>query len=421
MTPREPGGDPDYLRRLFACLLQHGPLESDELIKRARWSSATRRRRFPELERDGWIRVGREKVHLGPQVGSVLVVEVERRRLRVAAFTADARLVDSAGVERDLFPHGEAVLGREEFAAIVEERVRELLAKLEDPIYPAAVVATWPARISLATGEPAPQKPPSEEWRNPRVKELLGQALGAAGFPELPADVLNAADAEAMGEAHVGVAVDSRPVVVVRIGEGVGGGTVLRDSGLLRGNNGFAGELGHVPVSIPPPEDQLLKVKLQPDQECACGGTGHLQCYASAEAIADRLEPGDDDMQTRAGRIAKRGLTEREVGDAFRESGEILGQALCGPVAVMDPAMVVLRIDPLMKHEELLAGVRTKIGEPFRPPPEVRWGTLDDPFFPLQGAATYAIAKHVEPRLDEAAEQHGAPPARRLTPVDGSA
>lgn len=415
MTPPS-GVRPDFFKRLLDCLREDGPLEPEELIERARWSASTRFRRFPELKRAGWIAIG-DKVRLGPQVGSVLVVETERRRLRLAVVTAhsDARITTHVGRERDLFPHGEAEVSRAEFRSLVEELARELLEELDSAIYPAAVVATWPARISLETGDPAPQKPPSNEWRQPRVKELLGEALGAAGFPELPIDVLNAADAEAMGEAHVGVAIDSRPVVVVRIGEGVGSGTVLRDFGLLRGRNGFAGEIGHVPVTIPPSESNVLEVELDPGAQCACGGIGHLQCYASAEAIADRLELSGD-MHTRAMRLWEL-RTERAVGDAFKEAGEILGQALCGPVALMDPAMVVLRIDPLMQHDELLAGVRDKVQEPFRPPPDVRWGTLRDPLFPLRGAAMYGISERIEPRLEEAARKHGAAPARRLTPV----
>ncbi|WP_043496386.1 ROK family protein, partial [Streptomyces viridosporus] len=106
------------------------------------------------------------------------------------------------------------------------------------------------------------------------------------------------------------------------------GAAVVVDGRLLRGNRGFAGELGHVPVRPEGPE-------------CACGGRGCLEQYAGEEAVlrAAGLEPGEDRVGLLAGR-AEQG--DADVRRALRDAGTALGIALTGAVNLLDPESVVL-------------------------------------------------------------------------------
>lgn len=97
---------------------------------------------------------------------------------------------------------------------------------------------------------------------------MLGDRLG------VPVFVDNDVNALALGEWTWGAGRGTRSLVVLALGTGVGGGIVL-DGRLHRGQAGFGGELGHVPIDFDGPP-------------CVCGGRGCLKAYVSGTDIALR-------------------------------------------------------------------------------------------------------------------------------------
>ena len=107
------------------------------------------------------------------------------------------------------------------------------------------------------------------------VPELAGRALGpwlAERFG-LPTFVDNDVNALALAEWTFGAGHGARSLVVLALGTGVGAG-ILLDGRLVRGAQGFGGELGHSPVKFD-------------GRPCWCGGRGCLAVYASGRGIAD--------------------------------------------------------------------------------------------------------------------------------------
>ena len=99
------------------------------------------------------------------------------------------------------------------------------------------------------------------------VGELLARTLGREG---VACD--NDANLAALAEGRWGVARNEANYVMVTLGTGIGGGIVV-DGQLLRGANGFAGEIGHM----------TLVARGEP---CPCGGRGCWERYASGSALA---------------------------------------------------------------------------------------------------------------------------------------
>lgn len=97
---------------------------------------------------------------------------------------------------------------------------------------------------------------------------MLGDRLG------VPVFVDNDVNALALGEWTWGAGRGTRSLVVLALGTGVGGGIIL-DGRLHRGQAGFGGELGHVPIDFDGPP-------------CVCGGRGCLKAYVSGTDIALR-------------------------------------------------------------------------------------------------------------------------------------
>ncbi len=102
-------------------------------------------------------------------------------------------------------------------------------------------------------------------WSNMNVKEHLSKELG---FDNI--EVLNDANAAALGEYHFGGVFDS--AVMVTLGTGVGGGIIV-DGKVLEGHGGFGGEIGHIQL-----DDKY-------NFECGCTATGCAETVASATGL----------------------------------------------------------------------------------------------------------------------------------------
>jgi glucokinase len=81
-------------------------------------------------------------------------------------------------------------------------------------------------------------------------------------------------NAAALGEYRFGAGKGKKNVVYITVSTGIGGGAVI-DGRLMRGSNGNAAELGHIPLTMDGPR-------------CGCGNPGCWEVYASGTAIARR-------------------------------------------------------------------------------------------------------------------------------------
>lgn len=102
--------------------------------------------------------------------------------------------------------------------------------------------------------------------RDLAVKSLLSERLGR----EVHVD--NDATCAAIAEWQSGAARGQTDVVVVTLGTGIGGGVIANGS-VVRGINGFGGEIGHMVVDPNGPE-------------CPCGLRGCWERFASGSALA---------------------------------------------------------------------------------------------------------------------------------------
>lgn len=102
-------------------------------------------------------------------------------------------------------------------------------------------------------------------WHNVDLLSIMQHRV------DIPVFLANDANAVAYAEAIWGVGADSRSLVAVTIGTGVGGGIVI-DGRMWEGTNGFAAELGHTTLD---PEGRL----------CTCGKRGCFESYCSIIAL----------------------------------------------------------------------------------------------------------------------------------------
>ncbi len=177
------------------------------------------------------------------------------------------------------------------------------------------------------------QPPNFPQWRRFPLKKHLEEIF------RLPIFLDNDGNCAAVGERWLGAASGCRHVVVLTLGTGVGGGLIV-DGELVRGAEGFAGEVGHVVVA-------------SDGAPCNCGGRGCLEAYSSATGLkrmlAERLtarelaevldEDGRLDVKAAAAK-ARRG--DQRCRQAFTDAGRFLGAALASFVNLFNPQMVVI-------------------------------------------------------------------------------
>ena len=123
-----------------------------------------------------------------------------------------------------------------------------------------------PGTVDRASGTLV-QAPNIANTRNFPFTEVLSEKIGSA----TPVFIENDASCAALGEYRAGAGRGSNSMVMITLGTGFGGGIIL-DGRLWPGEDGFAGEVGHMTIN---PSGPL----------CACGARGCIETYVSQGAI----------------------------------------------------------------------------------------------------------------------------------------
>lgn len=222
--------------------------------------------------------------------------------------------VGGTNLKAGLVAAGHVVIERREIeteAARGVDHVLSRIAKLIADLRRAAE-ARGAAIGAIGVGVPGPldfarglvfNAPNLPGWVNVPVRDRLSAACGAVVVVE------NDANAAAYGEFVAGAGRESRDMVFLTLGTGVGGG-IVADGRVHRGAFGNAGEVGHVIV--------------QPGgRACPCGQLGCLERYSSASAIEQRAAEA-----VRAGRASV--LTDTLRRGAAIDAPEVAAAARAG-------------------------------------------------------------------------------------------
>jgi glucokinase len=179
---------------------------------------------------------------------------------------------------------------------------------------------------------------PNLKWAHGKVVHLV--ALLQEHF-KMSVAVTNDANAAAIGEMIYGGAKGMNDFILITLGTGLGSGIVVNGE-LVYGNDGFAGEIGHVRAK-------------DSGRMCACGRRGCLETYVSAPGIKRTVfellaEYNGNSELTKYSfdqltsemiyHAATRG--DKIALEAFRITGELLGIKLADAVAHTSPEKIFL-------------------------------------------------------------------------------
>ncbi len=222
--------------------------------------------------------------------------------------------------------------------------------------------------------EGAVARAPHLLWRDEPVADVFAAAFG------VPAAVDNDANAALAAETLFGAGRDRADLIYLNGStSGIGGG-VLVAGAVLRGVDGFAGELGHTLVS-------------PGGHQCHCGRSGCLETEVNLqrlEEVAHPLDLDDDDLDA-----TLTGDLPAALEDEIDRQVDVLARAIASFVSVFNPESVILGgfLGTLyaLRTERLEHGVETHAFAPLADGLQIERAALRDDLL-IVGAAERAFA-----------------------------
>ena len=360
------------VRAVLEAIAVNGPLSRVELARGLGLSQASVSRLADELLRVGLLKegakvaskAGRKQTLLELNASAALVAGVSLRSQFVRVMLSD--LKGTTLVHRKVARERRSVERLvAQIRALMSESITELSPHAPAPPLAAAVVGisgAWDGARGRVYA--APNLPELEGV------DLLGSLRdGLEGLvPSEGIALDNDVNHAAVGEFTYGAARGCESFFYLNLGSGVGGGAVVGGR-LHRGFQGFAGEVGLLPVYVDgayhPLERLVSRLALE----------GHAQTLGF-EGAAGLLE------EARAGDAA--------AYEVVQEVGHLLGAALCSVAALLNPQRIVIG-GSIGRYSDVLIPSITKTLRRFLPLQPTIVGTALGGDAALRGAASQAL------------------------------
>ncbi|WP_425455198.1 ROK family protein [Allorhizocola rhizosphaerae] len=352
-----PAVSPDSAQaRLLALLRDNGPMSLAELGERLDLPRTRLVSEVDTLLASGLIQdKGRAPSRVGrPSTLLALDSAIRYGAIDLGATSIDIEITD--GYLEPVAGLSEEVDVKAGPAAILQ-RITELFADLRrDGAFDRlnAIGIGVPGPVDVEHGMPI-SPPIMPGWDRYPLRATLEMEFGC------PAIVDNDANIMSVGEKYRGIARNVRNYLFVKVGTGIGCGIHI-DGRIYRGDNGCAGDIGHIRLDSRGPQ-------------CVCGNNGCLEAYFGGSALSRHAEAAarSGTSPYLAARLEAAGVvTARDVGKGaiqrdpvclrlVRDGGSRLGEVLAGLISFINPSMIVIGGGLAELGNQLLAEVRTVI------------------------------------------------------------
>ena len=311
-------------------LLRRGAASQAELVASTALSRPTVHAALSRLSGAGLVKVtssqeaapseGRraQLYSLTSKAGLAVGVEIGRRHITVELVDAGHRQVReplNKVIEASADEHPADVL--RQCAALVRSALGE--ADVDGSVLGIAIGLPQPVtnegRIGTRTLMPA--------WADFDPAAELAPELSFA-----PVYIGNEADFGALGEYVFGVGETSRDLIYVKLGTGVGAGTILNGQ-LHRGVSGVASEFGHITIDFK-------------GRRCPCGNRGCLERYAGGKALLDEARDAGLDISSLPSLVQRAKSDDMVCRRIITEAAAMIGTALGALINLSGPELIVL-------------------------------------------------------------------------------
>lgn len=320
---------------LLRMIRESGGLTTRELIAASGLARATVESRLARLVGAGFViqsvrdrPKGRPpQVFLLNEAGGLLVsVLVGPTRTSLSLTDLGCRPLATVSFDADVTSGPGLVLGE------VATRLRQLIAHQQvDPSLVMGLAVGVPGAVDLSGGLARPPLADlpglRTEWADVHIAREVRAFLPALHVRQVPVVVDNTANFVALGEWLTSWP-QARNLLVVSLDMTLACG-IISNGQVLRGANGMAGDLGHIP-------DEASEIR------CVCGQRGCAAAVASGEAVAKLL--GDKGAGLKQSndlvRLAQSG--DAQTLELLRRGAHRLGVVVGSAISTLDPELVVI-------------------------------------------------------------------------------
>ncbi|MGM8366638.1 ROK family protein [Virgibacillus sp. W0181] len=226
----------------------------------------------------------------------------------------------------------------------------QLIEKIEQYGQIDAIGISMPGLIDRKNGCVAQESPNIPGSSGLQVKKKLED------YFHVPVKVENDVNAAVLGEKHFGKGKQIADFIYLTYGTGIGGSIVV-DSNIYYGKDGFAAEFGHM---ITHPFGKL----------CKCGLQGCYETYASTTALVEQASRMNPDLVNGKKIMAKYYEGNKQIQQLIERWVTEIAIGLISIVHIFNPAAIIIG-GGIMEQEALIhliaSQVKTNILENFHP------------------------------------------------------
>lgn len=286
-----------------------------------------------------------ERIAIAAGTGLILVADIGAMHATLAVADLNLRLLGHSFERMDV-----ATLAPGELLTGVAGRLAELAQRCA-PGEPFAVcVLGIPARLDTSSGR-AVRPPLMPGWDDYDAKAALSADL------RCPVVIENDVNLRALGEAAA-LPVDQRPLLLVKLGTGIGAGLVDPAGRVYHGSDGSAGEIGHTPVGG------------TPARQCYCGNSNCVEIVAGVPGMLARLHdlaPAGEAPQCVEDLVARLRVGDPSAVEVVSQAGRACGEVLAPLCNTLNPRRLVVTGVVSQFSDELLAAIRSTVYRFARP------------------------------------------------------
>lgn len=265
----------------------------------------------------GQSRVGRRPIMLlfNAKVGTVLGVDLGVEYLRIVAtdLSAQVQKTYSHNLPKGLCPT--------DVIDTVVSCIHDVISNIPSSRYGIMGVGIGvPGLVDYRRG--IVLRAPHLNWENIPLRSILESRLNTRVFVD------NEANAGALGEKLYGQGRYVSGLLYASAGTGIGVGIIIGDQ-LIRGQDGIAGEFGHMCID-------------QHGPQCPCGNNGCWELYASEKSLTNAYSKLTSEELSFEQVLKRFRVSEPAAVQVFHGIGESLGTGIASLVNGLNPSMIII-------------------------------------------------------------------------------
>lgn len=355
------GKDQTYSRllnnRLVISKLQQNDYSATDLAKKLSLSNATMSSIIKELLSECLIKVsstssikgcGRKQVFytINEKYGLILAVNISNFQAKISVSNVKEEILATEIIDVDKYNIETIYLILLKASQILmDEQFRN--TPLKD------IIISLPGRINRSTGELVLSKQFDPELFK---EQNFISNLFAKQFPSVPIHLANDVNVSARGEMKKGALVDEKNALYISLDTGIGGSLIV-DSMLFEGDQGYAGEFG------------LMKIYYDGRYEC-------LDEFSSLRVLIEKAEKiSGQNLNMSRTKLIELYKNNEQIKQEVLKSASVLGKCIANLVEMFDISTIVIAGRAIEFGDEYLEAVKKETSHLIYAP-SIKFSTL---------------------------------------------